>query len=1069
MTALTSDIDYVVTGHQDGSICIRRWDLFKKIHVRTESGVSITGLCIVIVPSDDANGTTRHLISVNDLGEFKKFNMADGRCLGASGALYDSTASKLISIPPPTGYLSDPLANQYVLCAGTSTEITIINICSLELATVWGGHDEWVIPGHINGKLLTIHADGQVSLWDFDHTTQAISRVHMDYGKLAISSRIVSVINNEKDVFAATKKGVIGFTFKDDSIIPLFSIQQRNTEGMFYDDGQLYIWETLGQIQRYTLTNANADARGKDDIEHFGYRPDLVQTIPPPADCHPLISMNKVNGNIQAVYFTHGQACGYCVFNGDGSKWMQVSEQNNASVTASTMISDKLILLRKSNGDIDVTNVAALLTAAPPSQTLRSNTASISYITAVSSSHFMSGDVDGTVRFFETSSFQNVSRHAVHCAPVIGVLGPIPDAGENLSSIFFTIGSDASLAAFSEDLQSIFVLPGSRVALEGAFYRGSEDSLVLWYGDGSIRYWKIDTMQLDRQLSGQAAQDLLSEFGWRRVTIKTEQKIGGSQTMAMAGAVLSTNIKHLLHTVNYGHFHEEEEELDEETDAPRSSKDLWSAAESRVDFSSIKAILSCMMTWGLDAALDKMCIEDLGISKSSKLSLGFKSAGGVTSLILPSKDSQSIWTISPTVSAHLLLCITALVRSLLSVRGMERHASNLMTFYSAELPSRIENFCKPSLSYLVKFWQDTVMDVQQASRMLISATVNNLTSTEMYSIVKYWRNFLPAVSPPDLYASQYMARSAIILGIMGSDKPDALPPDILRETALSLTLLLNDESKTSHRLVAIELCGRGFVTWQQHFNAAEVLRTLFQFATSKMSPLVRQYARSAIIQVASLNTPLFISTIVSDIMNDRDPEARNGCMKIITLIVRKKPLIFYANLPRLVEAVVKSLDPNVSYLRETVMQTASAILHNLVNIYPSIDFNSKTQRLVVGTHEGAVIVYDLRTATRLLIFEGHTKPVSAVTFSPDAKYVVSVAIDENRVLVWRLQTGILGMFSGGIGQSNHPQTPLKHFDFNLGDEANLTIASMLEWIKFEWPSDRSVRLKIRETTLTFPV
>lgn len=44
----------------------------------------------------------------------------------------------------------------------------------------------------------------------------------------------------------------------------------------------------------------------------------------------------------------------------------------------------------------------------------------------------------------------------------------------------------------------------------------------------------------------------------------------------------------------------------------------------------------------------------------------------------------------------------------------------------------------------------------------------------------------------------------------------------------------------------------------------------------------------------------------------------------------QKPLVIYTNLPRVVDAVVKCLDPAVSSLRETVQQAATVILNELV-------------------------------------------------------------------------------------------------------------------------------------------
>ncbi len=35
------------------------------------------------------------------------------------------------------------------------------------------------------------------------------------------------------------------------------------------------------------------------------------------------------------------------------------------------------------------------------------------------------------------------------------------------------------------------------------------------------------------------------------------------------------------------------------------------------------------------------------------------------------------------------------------------------------------------------------------------------------------------------------------------------------------------------------------------------------------------------------------------------------------------------------------------------------------------------------------------------------------------------------------------------------------------DIARMTVASTLDWVTFEWPNDRTARLKIRDSVLTF--
>jgi WD40 repeat protein len=143
----------------------------------------------------------------------------------------------------------------------------------------------------------------------------------------------------------------------------------------------------------------------------------------------------------------------------------------------------------------------------------------------------------------------------------------------------------------------------------------------------------------------------------------------------------------------------------------------------------------------------------------------------------------------------------------------------------------------------------------------------------------------------------------------------------------------------------------------------------------------------------------------------------------------------------------------------------------------------------VGTHEGAAIVYDLRTATRLYVLEGHFRAVTALSWSPDGRRLVSVSLEESKAVVWKVGVGILSMFTPGVAPrqgSGGTAKPFKTIDFNVGDESEskllgssvrgteelvglMTTAATLEWVAFEWPAERTTRLRIRETALTFSV
>jgi WD repeat-containing protein 7 len=204
------------------------------------------------------------------------------------------------------------------------------------------------------------------------------------------------------------------------------------------------------------------------------------------------------------------------------------------------------------------------------------------------------------------------------------------------------------------------------------------------------------------------------------------------------------------------------------------------------------------------------------------------------------------------------------------------------------------------------------------------------------------------------------------------------------------------------------------------------------------------------------------------------------------------------------EAVVKSLDPNSTAGREAVLDTATEILGHVVKTcvvifrllstphekhrFPTVDFHMNTQRLAVGTSEGAIVMYDLKTATRLYVLENHKKRLAGCTFSPDGRRLVTVSLEEGLVLVWKVGSSFTSFFNPGAPprQGHAGSDPFKTLPFNVGQDgenlpdlaeglrveltlcsANMTIAGTLEFIHFEWPAERSVKLKIRESVLTF--
>lgn len=157
---------------------------------------------------------------------------------------------------------------------------------------------------------------------------------------------------------------------------------------------------------------------------------------------------------------------------------------------------------------------------------------------------------------------------------------------------------------------------------------------------------------------------------------------------------------------------------------------------------------------------------------------------------------------------------------------------------------------------------------------------------------------------------------------------------LLKDVSTSITFYLHDDD-SPYRQLAIDLCSSGFQIWQHYIDAMEILRSLFRLATQKApfghSSSLAAQARHATLQIASSNTPLFMTTLAFDILNASTPAQRNATMKLVAFMAKRRPLVLYSSLARIAEAVVKSLDPNVSVLRDAVQQTATVILDSLVS------------------------------------------------------------------------------------------------------------------------------------------
>ncbi|KZT12183.1 WD40 repeat-like protein [Laetiporus sulphureus 93-53] len=742
-------------------------------------------------------------------------------------------------------------------------------------------------------------------------------------------------------------------------------------------------------------------------------------------------------------------------------------------VTASLPVELNLIILGCGDGRLRRTNFAGLLGKADYDSLQISDVPLQGEILALylvedertNKRYIVGGADDGTVAIWELESLKLRARWTMFTTSLVQVIHLYGEDIGRLRGCVLCISQDGTIATIAVDsCQMVFIVPASSAPLSRIYV--GEDNLLLLYADGRARLWDSKTREFWRSMSAEKVDELMKQGGWNGWSVKstgdTSKAVVSSlpcQSVAGASSTVLVDVVALIR---------QSTGIILSAGAIPSNTNI--EQKRPIDWQQLALVLSAVLTPGLSNEIDRICREKLG-AKSSCLPVGY-AGNGTTSVY--NEQSTPIWCASPEVSAARSVAILGILNVFMQNEALKSDTSTVMTSYATSLAEAVgTSYQSPSLSFLTRQWlQSIVLEIRNASRSLFDIGVARLTDEEAVQAVEYWQAYLPCAQP-DAEECLRDAMALHICGYIAIQKYSLLSASVLTDIARSIAQYLHDES-SSYRALAIELCSRGFPVWQQYVDAVEMLRALFTLATASRKDSISPHnigaqARSAVLQIATANTPLFMTTLTIDILQPRSVQHRRSVMQLVILLIRKNPMVLYSNLPRLMEAIVKSLDPNSTADRDAVLDSATDILRHVVQTFPTVDFHSPTQRLAVGTSEGAVVMYDLKTATRLYVLEGHKKRTTACSFSPDGRRLVTVSLEESVVLVWKVGSSFTSFFIAGAPprQGHAGSGPYKTLGFNVGDEAQMSLIATLTDVRFEWLADRSVRLRIRESALTF--
>ncbi|RHZ79438.1 hypothetical protein Glove_146g51 [Diversispora epigaea] len=542
------------------------------------------------------------------------------------------------------------------------------------------------------------------------------------------------------------------------------------------------------------------------------------------------------------------------------------NKSKSPKITISVMVNDDQIALGYDNGEIQLMPLSLIFTEdfqihSNLVKVLKGHIGKVTCILMPNNTghkYLISGGEDCSIRIWSLDNGKRLASFTYHSQQVTHLFEPPIETCPRIRKCVMSVAKDNSLAIISlEEMSCLYIFGGYPYPIEKIQWRTSDFFIVLYYADESAHFWQTNNLELHQTVTGPAARELIKDNNWitssvpsNGVTFNGNNPLSSFQMNSQINntiplQIFTINIKQLINDIYHYHVSPfgskmnnrtivQTEDFDEKPN-PLSKIFSWTTngtsqssvsasspspvpeQESRaIDSSIVQVIMSALMSWNIDDSLDKICFEKLGLKKPSpNVSIGLRGANGNLSIVAPFlDDSHAVWKVSQTSTATRLLSIVGLTRSFLSMKGLDKYTSDIVNYYSTSLPETVgAKFQHSSLSFLAKYFQDSNDDIRRSARSLFSSALNGMPPAEQQSVIDYWKQFLTS---PDSYGTLCMARSTILLGMIGADHPKVIPKKVAKNIALSLLLLLHDDTKLSHRLAALELCGRGFSTWESH-------------------------------------------------------------------------------------------------------------------------------------------------------------------------------------------------------------------------------------------------------------
>jgi len=373
--------------------------------------------------------------------------------------------------------------------------------------------------------------------------------------------------------------------------------------------------------------------------------------------------------------------------------------------------------------------------------------------------------------------------------------------------------------------------------------------------------------------------------------------------------------------------------------------------------------------------------------------------------------------------------------------------SALLHFLAKEMAPRLQRFIEPDVIALAHYWLSASEPARQAAHALLNARLSRTDASTRQAIVREWTSKLPPPSSNESLRPEIgIARSAklpsspggvqqlgfspsdgpaiVVLAVIGAHFQESLDDTTAARVTDGLIRALSS-SNLLHAKVASHLLARGAQLWCRHIRDGEsLLRILYarywkhqdfkisladaELALRSLAPVLPVEFVGIIGEEASRH-----SQLVCHVRSERSVTA----IRVLVAMIKRHPIPMLPALPRAVEVILSTLDPAHPLVRQALMQQSTSALKEIVRRFPQAAFHQETQRFAVGTVDALVVIFDVRTATKWRVLEGHDGPVSAVAFDAAGQRLATFSLQEGRIRYWETgNSGPFGLFSNKVSR-----------------------------------------------------